>query len=83
MDFISDEESLSLLTSESIFVIWEMEIDEEGRNVIWAADTNYRISLPNDVVRYLCEKDDYAALQAADQVSLLGRELWAGTDERG
>ncbi|KAK4058577.1 Inositol-1,4,5-trisphosphate 5-phosphatase 1 [Microbotryomycetes sp. JL221] len=36
-------------------------------NVIWAADTNYRISLPNEEVRTLSEQDDYAALLEADQ----------------
>lgn len=38
-------------------------------NVIWAADTNYRISLPNEEARRLAEQDDYASLLAADQVS--------------
>ncbi|GAA5910570.1 hypothetical protein JCM5296_002953 [Sporobolomyces johnsonii] len=42
-------------------------------NVVWAADTNYRISLPNDEVRSLAEEDDYASLYAADQLNLAMR----------
>lgn len=38
-------------------------------NVIWASDTNYRISLPNEEVRSLAVADDYATLYASDQVS--------------
>jgi hypothetical protein len=37
-------------------------------NVIWAADTNYRIDLENDVVRGLASSDDLDLLFAADQV---------------
>lgn len=39
-----------------------------NRNVVWAADTNYRISLSNDEARTLAEQDDYDQLYAADQV---------------
>jgi len=39
------------------------------RNVVWAADTNYRISLPNEQVRPLAESDDYDALYDADQLN--------------
>lgn len=39
-----------------------------ARNVIWLADTNYRIDLENERVRYLAQMDDYDALFAADQV---------------
>ncbi|KAM0792451.1 hypothetical protein ACM66B_005128 [Microbotryomycetes sp. NB124-2] len=39
-------------------------------NVIWAADTNYRISMTNDEVRALAEADDYASLLEADQLSM-------------
>ncbi|GAA5914549.1 hypothetical protein JCM8208_001200 [Rhodotorula glutinis] len=38
-------------------------------NVVWAADTNYRISLPNEQVRPLAESDDYDALYDADQLN--------------
>ena len=39
-----------------------------NRNVIWLADTNYRIDLDNASVRSLAERDDYDPLVAADQV---------------
>lgn len=38
-------------------------------NIVWAADTNYRISLANEDVRRLAQDDNFAALLAADQVS--------------
>lgn len=38
-------------------------------NVIWLADTNYRIDLENERVRQLAEEDDYDALLSVDQVS--------------
>jgi hypothetical protein len=38
------------------------------RNVIWLADTNYRIDLDNDTVRSLAMMDNFDALLAADQV---------------
>lgn len=38
-------------------------------NVIWAADTNFRISLLNDEVRGLAASDDYDSLWAADQLN--------------
>ncbi|PCH41458.1 inositol polyphosphate phosphatase [Wolfiporia cocos MD-104 SS10] len=37
-------------------------------NVIWLADTNYRIDLENDRARFLAEFEDYDALVAADQL---------------
>lgn len=37
-------------------------------NVIWAADTNYRIDLENDVVRALATNDEIDMLVAADQL---------------
>ena len=37
-------------------------------NVIWLADTNYRIDLGNDDVRSLAEQGEYDALVAVDQV---------------
>lgn len=39
-------------------------------NVVWAADTNYRISLPNEEARRLAEEDNYARLFQEDQVGL-------------
>lgn len=49
----------------------------DRRNVIWLADTNYRIDLDNERVRNLALMDDFDALLAADQVppSLLGFTL--------
>ncbi|GAA5989221.1 hypothetical protein JCM10908_001213 [Rhodotorula pacifica] len=38
-------------------------------NIIWAADTNFRISLSNDEVRNLASQDDYDGLWAADQLN--------------
>lgn len=38
-------------------------------NVVWAADTNYRIDLTNEEARPLAEADDYETLFASDQVS--------------
>jgi hypothetical protein len=38
------------------------------RNVVWLADTNYRIDLENDAVRSLAQRDEFDALLAADQV---------------
>ncbi|OCH92145.1 hypothetical protein OBBRIDRAFT_824865 [Obba rivulosa] len=37
-------------------------------NVIWLADTNYRIDLENERVRYLALSDDFDGLVAADQL---------------
>lgn len=42
-------------------------------NIIWAADTNYRVSLPNEQARSLAESDAYAELLEADQVRLRGQ----------
>jgi len=38
------------------------------RNVIWLADTNYRIDLDNAAVRTYAEANDFDPLVAADQV---------------
>lgn len=38
------------------------------RNVVWLADTNYRINLENDAVRSLALCDELDTLVAADQV---------------
>ena len=45
----------------------------DRRNVIWLADTNYRIDLDNERVRNLALMDDFDALLAADQVP---RHYW-------
>jgi hypothetical protein len=37
-------------------------------NVIWLADTNYRIDLDNAAVRAYAEADNFDPLVAADQV---------------
>ncbi|KIY47483.1 DNase I-like protein [Fistulina hepatica ATCC 64428] len=37
-------------------------------NVVWAADTNYRIDLENDNVRIMADKDELDALLGADQL---------------
>ncbi|GJN88599.1 hypothetical protein Rhopal_001565-T1 [Rhodotorula paludigena] len=42
-------------------------------NVVWAADTNYRISLSNDEARTLAEQDDYDQLYGADQLAMVMR----------
>lgn len=39
------------------------------RNVVWIADTNYRVELDNDIVRHLAENDELDALVASDQAS--------------
>ncbi|KAI0082404.1 inositol polyphosphate phosphatase [Panus rudis PR-1116 ss-1] len=41
---------------------------DSHQNVIWLADTNYRIDLENERVRSLAYSDDYDALLAADQL---------------
>lgn len=38
------------------------------QNVIWLADTNYRIDLENERVRQLAQADDFDALLSADQL---------------
>lgn len=39
------------------------------RNIIWLADTNYRIDLDNEIVRKMAQTDDLDSLVSADQVS--------------
>ncbi|GAA5931421.1 uncharacterized protein JCM15063_001462 [Sporobolomyces koalae] len=38
-------------------------------NIVWAADTNYRINMSNEEARPLAENDDYEALFKEDQLS--------------
>ena len=54
--------------SEMKNLIHESCVNVVNRNVIWLADTNYRIDLDNASVRSLAERDDYDPLVAADQV---------------
>ncbi|TCD69866.1 inositol polyphosphate 5-phosphatase [Steccherinum ochraceum] len=41
---------------------------DSHQNVVWLADTNYRIDLDGEHVRYLAQTDDFDALLAADQL---------------
>ncbi|KAF9478161.1 inositol polyphosphate phosphatase [Pholiota conissans] len=41
---------------------------QSHENIIWLADTNYRIDLDNATVRSLAEHDDFDALLASDQL---------------
>ncbi|THH26808.1 hypothetical protein EUX98_g7380 [Antrodiella citrinella] len=41
---------------------------DSHQNIVWLADTNYRIDLENEHVRFLAQTDDYDALLAADQL---------------
>ncbi|KAH7930711.1 DNase I-like protein [Leucogyrophana mollusca] len=41
---------------------------ESHENIIWLADTNYRINLENEAVRSLAEAEDFDSLVAADQL---------------
>ena len=52
-------------------------------NIVWAADTNYRISLPNEDARRLALEDDYATLYDSDQLShaMRTRGVFAGYAE--
>lgn len=43
--------------------------DGLASNIIWLADTNYRIDLDNDTVRSMVQSGDLDSLVAADQVS--------------
>ena len=52
-------------------------------NVIWVADTNYRIDMENGVVRPLAESDDLDVLVAADQLkrAMDDRTVFPGYEE--
>ncbi|OJA19346.1 hypothetical protein AZE42_00462 [Rhizopogon vesiculosus] len=52
-------------------------------NIIWLADTNYRIGLDNESVRALSEGDDFDALVAADQLrqAIDNGDAFAGYEE--
>ncbi|OSD04401.1 DNase I-like protein [Trametes coccinea BRFM310] len=56
---------------------------EGHQNIIWLADTNYRIDLDNDRVRTLAQMDDFDALLAADQLrrAMDEREVFEGYQE--
>ena len=45
-----------------------MRISDKSSNIIWLADTNYRIDLANENVRRLVDADELDVLVAADQV---------------
>ena len=49
-------------------------------NVIWLADTNYRIDMDNMSVRSMAEADDFDALVAMDQLTRMmdARLVFAG-----
>jgi len=46
-------------------------------NIVWLADTNYRIDLPNDNVRLMVDADELDALVAADQVRTFFLDDWS------
>ncbi|KAI9574632.1 phosphatidylinositol phosphate phosphatase [Boletus coccyginus] len=52
-------------------------------NIIWLADTNYRIGLPNESVRSLAMERDYDPLVGSDQLRIVVEtgEAFAGYDE--
>ncbi|CCM05549.1 uncharacterized protein FIBRA_07776 [Fibroporia radiculosa] len=41
---------------------------DSHENIMWLADTNYRIDLENERARFLAQSEDYDALLAADQL---------------
>jgi hypothetical protein len=53
---------VSLFYSDTVFSL------KRNSNVIWVADTNYRVDLDNSTVRALAEANDLDALFAVDQV---------------
>ncbi|KAF8969491.1 inositol polyphosphate phosphatase [Flammula alnicola] len=56
---------------------------QSHENVIWLADTNYRIDLENPTVRSLAEHDDFDPLLAADQLrqAMDSKAAFAGYEE--
>uniref|UniRef100_A0A8H8CK11 phosphoinositide 5-phosphatase n=1 Tax=Psilocybe cubensis TaxID=181762 RepID=A0A8H8CK11_PSICU len=56
---------------------------QSHENVIWLADTNYRIDLDNATVRSLAEHDDFDPLLAADQLrnAMDNRDVFYGYEE--
>ncbi|QRV87863.1 hypothetical protein RhiJN_15881 [Ceratobasidium sp. AG-Ba] len=52
-------------------------------NVIWLADTNYRVDLPNEEVRYLAVNDQLHVLLEADQlrISMANQSAFVGYEE--
>ncbi|KAJ3478633.1 hypothetical protein NLI96_g9624 [Meripilus lineatus] len=64
-----DERNADYHTIRSPFSMIEYQpLITAHRNVIWLADTNYRIDLDNETVRRHAEKDEYDALVAQDQL---------------
>lgn len=64
------KERRSLVTSKTLLVLSLHRLINCTRNVIWLADTNYRIDLDNETVRSLALADDFDSLLAADQVGI-------------
>ncbi|GAA6063284.1 hypothetical protein JCM10212_004666 [Sporobolomyces blumeae] len=56
---------------------------DDHENIVWAADTNYRISLSNEEARNFAETDDYDALYEADQLrmAMATRHVFKGYQE--
>ncbi|KAH9943297.1 inositol polyphosphate phosphatase [Epithele typhae] len=56
---------------------------DSHQNVVWLADTNYRIDLDNERVRAFSQIDDFDALVAADQLRRVmdDREVFVGYQE--
>ncbi|KIM68900.1 hypothetical protein SCLCIDRAFT_104475 [Scleroderma citrinum Foug A] len=73
-DFQTIEKGLHFLKGKSI---------ASHDNVIWLADTNYRIDLGNDDVRSLAEQGEYDALVAVDQLKQVidDRRAFVGYEE--
>ncbi|KAJ4479331.1 inositol polyphosphate phosphatase [Lentinula aciculospora] len=59
MDYRTIETGLHFLKGKTI---------SSHENVLWLADTNYRVDLENEVVRSLAESNSFDALLAADQL---------------
>ena len=77
------KERLLEVTSMFAFGIYRRRTaDPRLSNVVWAADTNYRVDLENDVVRALATADNLDHLYAADQVSTsVSIAFWGGHAE--
>ncbi|KAI6047496.1 SacI homology domain-containing protein [Pisolithus marmoratus] len=73
-DFQTIEKGLHFLKGKSI---------ASHDNVVWLADTNYRIDLDNDRVRSLAEQGDFDPLIAVDQLkqAIDDREAFFGYEE--
>lgn len=70
MGCISSEEGRLIATSPCRLFLTTFTTEFPLRNVIWLADTNYRIDLENETVRSLALNNDFDSLVAADQVCM-------------